>query len=186
MEGITSAEGIVKHEPEKVIVSVFLLTGYDHSAAEWLQKAWRQIHLDSGESWWLLVPTKNPQSEGQPVDIDEELSAELREMYGVTEEQTPCMVFDNFIEEAQQNVLSLKGDETLRKNMMLKMSRLIKDEVDKLGDKPRSDRWRRQVTGRVFNSAQWERAEIKLLHVAKKAASVLVEKGSGIVLGIPS
>jgi hypothetical protein len=185
MEGITSAEDIVRLEPQKVIVSVFLLTGYDHSAAEWLQKSWRQIHLDSGSSWWLLVPTEKPGAVGQPVDVDVALSAQLREMYGVTEEQTPCIVFDNFIDEAQQNVLSLKGDEELRKKMMVKMSRLIKTEVEKLGNKPRTDRWRREVTGKVFNSAQWELGEIKMLKVAEKTASVIVEKGVGILLGTP-
>jgi hypothetical protein len=40
-------------------------------------------------------------------------------MYDIDEEKTPCLVFDNFLEEEHQSILSLKGDDDVLKKMML-------------------------------------------------------------------
>jgi hypothetical protein len=184
MRGITTAKEIADLEPKKVIVSVFLLTGYDHAAHEWLHNAWEQIHRDSGQYWFLLVPRREPHLVNVPMQVDLGLSEEIREMYGVSEKQTPCLVFDNFIEEQHQHVLSLRGDEILLKRMMGRMAQRMRAEIEMLGDKPRTDTWRREVTDKVFEAGQWAHVEKGFLGIAKQAISLL-PKGIWRLASVP-
>lgn len=180
MEEITSADEIASLEPRKVIVSVFILSGYDRSAKEWLLDTWKQIHADTGANWVLLAPVER---RGFFPEIDFALSARIREMYGIDERQTPCLVFDNFVEEEHQKVLSLKGDDELRKKMMLSMKRCIDTELEALGDKRRTDRWRKEVTEKLFREGQWSRSEEALLSATKKAFSLMSSGATKLALG---
>jgi len=153
MEGVTSADQIATFEPKKVIVSVFIISGYDLKVAEWLDHAWNQIHFDSGAHWYLLVPVKEKSDLGLPMSIDVRVSNEIREMYGINKNQTPCLVFDNFLEDRQYR-LSLKGNDEYRKLLMLDMAKRLKEEVEMLGGQGPTDQWRREVTERLFTTGQ--------------------------------
>lgn len=168
MIGVTSAEEIAHLERQKVIISVFVASGYDREVVQWLQDTWQQLHIDTGDHWYLLVPVLNPGLPGIPSDVNFELADEIRSYYGLDEEATPCLVFDNFLDE-RQNVLSLKGDDDLRKKMMIRMKNIINAE----GQKPHTDLWRQHVTGKLFNSGQWTHVEKQLLKMTKEAASLL-------------
>ena len=175
MEEIYLEDEIAALEPKKVIVSVFILSGYDRSAYKWVLDTWKQIDEDTGANWVLLVPVNRRGS--FPREIDVSLSDRIREMYGIDRQQTPCLVFDNFVEDEHQKVLSLKGGDDLLKNMMLSMKERIDVELNTLGDAPRTDRWRYEVTDKLFRAGQWSRDESGLLTVAKKAFS-LVSSGA--------
>ncbi|MGO4513928.1 hypothetical protein AB4Z51_43935 [Bradyrhizobium sp. 2TAF36] len=172
MEEITSEDEIAELEPEKVIVSVFILSGYDRSAINWLKDTWEQIHEDTGSNWVLVAPVKTREV-GSAREIDIRLSDRIRKMYGIAPAKTPCLVFDNFIDEEHQNVLSLTGDDGLLKSMMLSMKRRIDEELEALGDIPRTDRWRQDVTRKLFDAGKWTRDERALLMATKKAFSVV-------------
>src|ERR1700682_5435374 len=97
MEEIYLEDEIAALEPKKVIVSVFILSGYDRSAYKWVLDTWKQIDEDTGANWVLLVPVNRRGS--FPREIDVSLSDRIREMYGIDRQQTPCLVFDNFVED---------------------------------------------------------------------------------------
>jgi len=80
MLGITSINDIAELERRKVVIGVFLATGYDHKEIEWLQKSLNEIHSDSGERWHFLVPTKDKSIRGEPADIDFKLANEIRNL----------------------------------------------------------------------------------------------------------
>ncbi|WP_027528044.1 hypothetical protein [Bradyrhizobium sp. Ec3.3] len=185
MLGITSAEEIASYEPTNQIISVFVVSGYDRKLVNWLDDTWEEIHGDTGVHWKLLVPVKDPRRLTLPSQIDLALSGEIREMYDIPKKKTPCLVFDNFLEEEHQKILSLQGDDDLLKSMMLKMTSLIEAEVRQLGDSPPTERWRREVTRKLFDAGQWTRAETKLFGAAQKAFSLL-PSAVKIFLGHPA
>lgn len=91
MMGITSAEQIAELEPQKKVIGVFLATGYNKAAIDWLHSAWDEIHEESGENWHLLVPVREVSRQTPPAGIDVKLSARIREMYGFGAEITPAL-----------------------------------------------------------------------------------------------
>jgi hypothetical protein len=173
MMGITSADQIVKLEPQKSIVGVFLATGYDRDAIEWLQSAWSDIHMASGEYWYLLVPVRAESLPGMPREIDIELSAEIRGMYGIDERQTPCIVFDNFDESVHQRTVTLIGTDDSRKKTMLAVAKILRESAEKLGDAGRTDRWRRQVIDELHDRIRAHEVGAFIIGRAPKAFSLL-------------
>lgn len=173
MIGITSADDIAELEPEKVVIGIFLATGFDHSAIKWLHESWEEIHRKSGEFWHLLVPVKDQGTPGSPLQLDFSLSDQIREMYGIKPEQAPCIVLDDFNEERFQLVLTLREDERSRKTLMLKMSAFIRAEVEKRGDGLPTDAWRSGVINSLFDKLQLDDTARNLLKLAPQAFSYL-------------
>lgn len=119
MWGVTGVQYLDRLQKEDKVVGVFLATAFDVSAIEWLTKLWRTIHKASGYRWHLVAPTVKAINDDQRLacadNYDADLALDIARVYGLHTDRLPCVVFDNFNDEAAQLAVSFPSDEKGRR-----------------------------------------------------------------------
>jgi len=169
MLGIISANEIAKFRKRKIIIGIFIATGMDKDAIEWLQSSWEDIHKASGRYWHLLVPVKEKSQQSTPAGFNVGLSDELRGEYGIVCEQTPCIIFDNFDGTNPQLEVSLRGTNSDRKAAMLFVAEFLQAKAEGSKRAERSEKWRKETLKELSRSL----TERKIAAFTKKSFSWL-------------
>ncbi|WBU29619.1 hypothetical protein OOZ54_23660 [Rhodopseudomonas palustris] len=149
MLGITAISHIMHYGTQKKIVGISLVLGTEPDAMKWFNSSWEVIHKKSGEYWDLLVPRKD--GSGILGQFDDELTMDILSLYGLSEEDTPCIVLDNFDDTRNQYVISFDGTDKERKSTLIKLAKSIKKHVDNTTDSERGGLWRAKVIDLVHN-----------------------------------
>jgi hypothetical protein len=174
MIGVTSIDEILnqnKHGKYRV-VGVFVANGYNEDAISWLQSAWENIHRDSGENWDLLVPVRGLGAPAMPRNIDVALGDDIREMYRLPREQTPCIIFDNFNGSARQKLVSLKGTEADRNSRLFDIVEFMKQQDQHEGG---SKEWLAERIDDLYGFVRKKDVRRNAWHIAPHAFSLIAE-----------
>jgi hypothetical protein len=181
MEAINSYDQVIDLEQRKQVVAVFVASLLDVQAISWIYDTWRDLNWRSGDRWHIVVPLINlPRNEHDferlvPNNFNYELARQIQKIYGVADEDTPCLIFDDFNDEVQQMKVGL-GDFEEAKRLILKIQRFMDEEV---GSNERlSDHRRRELTAKLVAHLRNDEIKQALLGWAPKAGSALAKIAS--------
>jgi hypothetical protein len=182
MWAINSESDIVILENTKQVIAVFVASGLDSEALSWVFKTWSELEERSRDMWHVVVPLiKIPEVKDDPPDLTHgnfnvRLARQLRETYGVDDDDTPVLVFDDFNEEVQQRQVSLKGDEGERKQVITAIESFMIDKVKQNGkDAVFSDLGRRAVVGELVDYMAMQKIKRSAFKLVPKVGSALAK-----------
>ncbi|MGY3406084.1 hypothetical protein ACVWZV_002197 [Bradyrhizobium sp. GM5.1] len=176
MEPVNSYEDVVYLEKRKQIVAVFVASGLDTDAVKWVFDTWFELGRRSGDRWHVVVPLKrmpldeNDTSVLVPNNFNVELAEQMRNVYGVTDAETPVLVFDDFNDEARQMMVSL-NDKEGRKDVILAIERFMKQEMP--DGVQLSDTDRQNMTAKLVRRLQAENIKQSAFTFAANTGSAL-------------
>lgn len=118
MFAVTGYDDVQYLEPGNTVVAVVLADALEPKLLRWLNDTWEAIHERSGERWHVVVPTRAPLRDGcnvfSPQHFSPSLALDLARMYGLSDTNLPCLVFDNFDENKKQLWIPLPREERER------------------------------------------------------------------------
>lgn len=158
------------------VVAVFLADSFCRDEVEWISRVWDTLHQRSGMRWHMVVPSRRDLRGGRFADddLDDQLAERLARIYGLSNKDFPCLVFDNFKDEERQLRVSIPGTDTERRDLMLAISEYL---VDKHSG------WetpRQELIDGLFNHLQGRRAFSKLVGWAPSIASAALRALTGV------
>lgn len=134
MFSVNSLEQLNQLERQNKFVAVFLATGFDLSALRWLIECWMEIHVTSGYRWHMVAPTKRPINDDLRnctlENFDSALARDLARMYGLEEDNLPCLVFDSFSDEHRQLFVKFPASEKERRKLITAINKHIQRRSD--------------------------------------------------------
>lgn len=164
------------------VVGLFLATGLDRSALQWLVDVWEEIHNLSGHRWHLVAPTI------RPIDGDPRLVApnnyntifanELATLYGLHRHDLPCIALDTFNEEERQLRIALPQDEVKRRQLIEEIAKFINGRVTQPYE-PMTPAQVRSLTEELYNHIQGKAALRALVGWLPRVASVAMRIAPG-------
>ena len=115
MFAVTSYHDLIDLESRGVVTSILIAERYDKQLLDWIYTCWEDLNTDSGNGWHIAIPSRKQSATLNTnfletftsSDFSTEFSRNLRSMYGLKKKHSPCIVFDNFNEEARQRYLQL-------------------------------------------------------------------------------
>lgn len=162
------------------IVSTFCATEFDFEEVNWVFESWNAINRRAGLHWHILVPTIKAISGGAErvtdAEYDFSLSQEIIDIYGISDDKLPALIFDNFVEEERQAYLTIPGDPRDARAMFLRVAQLIRYECgghDGVG----LGQQRVDTINRIVTRIRGEAALKQMLAFAPKAAGPLIKMG---------
>jgi hypothetical protein len=146
----------------------------------------------------LVVPLKtippltyDPKLKFTIDDFNEELAHEIQKGYGIADSDTPCLVFDNFVDEMRQLKVGLTGGEQARKALIVDITEFMNSALPKnQEDYHPTDETRLRMTGELFNYTQAQaigRQFVTMLpSVGSALAKLLVSKFGAPPTNLPA
>jgi hypothetical protein len=176
MNPVNSYRDLMRLEEKKQIVAVFVASGLDTEAIKWVFDTWSEINRRSGDRWHVVVPLINMPFHERDFSVltnqnyNTELAQEIRDVYGIADEDTPALVFDDFNDEARQMTVSL-FDKEERKAIILEIERFM--NVETPNGKPLTDAERQATNAKLIAHLQMQRLKRSAFGWAKKQGSAL-------------
>jgi hypothetical protein len=174
MWAVTTDQEIANLERSGRVVCILLAEQYDQALLDWVYGCWNLLHADSGFNWHIAVPSRKsvsalPGTRVDNLNFNTELSRELLAAYGLKLGQSPCLLFDNFNEEAHQRYVSLRNrDDQDLKGMFRLVAEIIADSPNA---RARNDIGRARLTDEIVDGLNRRDATRGLLKVAPKIFS---------------
>jgi hypothetical protein len=179
---INSASDILYLERRKQVVAVFVASGLDPGALSWVFNTWWELEARSGDMWHVVVPLRKvPTHKEDPPDLTHQnfnvdLAKKFRETYGVSDGDTPTLVFDDFNDEVQQRQVSLKGDEEERKHIIRAIETFMNAKVAASGEPAVfSDLGRMTIVGELVDYLAMQKIKRAAFRLVPKVGSALLK-----------
>jgi hypothetical protein len=178
MEPVNSYDDVIWLEKKKQIIAVFVASGLDPKALTYVFQTWYELGRRSGQRWHVVVPlNKIPQHADDPLlltheNFNGELAEQIRTIYGVSDDETPVLVFDDFNDEAHQLKVSL-ADEGDRARVIGAIDVFMKQHVPdnvQLADKDRA-----ALIGMLYSYLQVQGIRRTAFGLLPKAGSALAK-----------
>lgn len=179
MHSVNALDDLNRLEGQQRLVAVFLATGYDVSAIQWLYDVWDEIHSQSGAFWHLIAPVHQIERNRDIRDkhnYNTVLARDLARMYGLSESDLPCLVLDSFKDDHRQLRIRLPPMEKDRRRLLEEIGAYIA-EVGTEDFRENTPGWRAALNSGLFDHLTRKHALGVALRFVPRAATVLVRAG---------
>jgi len=111
---IVSTNDIEELKNRDAFVSVFLADDFDHEIIDWLYKSWKTLHRTTGQKWHVTVPSSRSYRQfnsnvSPSQNFSSNLSEKIANKYGISDEEFPCLVFDDFDHRSNMRYVRLEN-----------------------------------------------------------------------------
>lgn len=168
MYGVTDLSGLEFLERENKIVLVLLSSTLYPSTIDWMCHAWDEVHHRSAHRWHMVVPTKKPingkDHKLKTKNFSWKVSETLRNTYGISKANIPCIVLDNFRDDQRQHFVVLPEIEKDRAKLILGIEDFIKENENES---------REELINALFDRLKFNEALAGFIKVAPIAGSIV-------------
>jgi hypothetical protein len=178
---VVSQEEIGALSSDCAIISILLARAMNAELLRWLYDSWEEIDKIAGARWHIVIPSKSSRrvwsTDGPDVsDFDTELSLEIANSYGVSREEFPCLVFEDFCDDTTPIRLSVPDGEKGRVKLVDEFSCLVASLSD--ADLDRRD-WpgRRRTNAAIASALKRQQLASISIRMLPKAVGALARFG---------
>jgi hypothetical protein len=173
---IVTQEQIGALAKERAVVSILLARSMNAEFLSWLYGSWDEINDLAGRRWHIVIPSRSSDwlwntGRASPRDFNTQLSLEMANSYGISMDELPCLVMEDFCEDATPIRISIPSEERERAKFVDEFSRLAKS----LGDEDLEPRWtsRRDINAMIAYRIQAGTLKSIALRALPRAAGSL-------------
>ncbi len=183
MWAITTLKELDFLEREKAIVSVLLAENYDSDLIDWISASWQDLHSDSGMNWHIAVPchkniepskiyefSQKPAPKRYSDYYDSGLARKIMRLYGLNNNHSPVLLFDDFNESRHQRYISLSE---FSKADLRRIFKSAAAYIEQLPRPPFSDAKRSQYSDELLDIMIKAHAGNKIIKLAPQVFSIV-------------
>lgn len=178
---VVSQEQVGHLSRENSIITILVARSMNAEFLRWLYSSWQEIHEIAGAHWHIVIPSNSGKwvwtGEGPSVnDFNTKLSLEIANSYGILLNELPCLIMEDFCEDATPIRVSIPDNERERTCFVDEFAQLVR-LLDKVDFAQRDWMSRRSINSEIANALKRKRFTAIGARVLPKAAGVLARIG---------
>ena len=178
---VISQEQIGDLARERSVVTILLARSMNADFLRWLYHSWNEIHEIAGARWHIVIPSKSGRwvwaGDGPDIeDFNTALSLEIANSYGISRRRLPCLILEDFCEDAVPIRIAIPEDEKGRAKFVDDFSDII---ASLSGEDFSAQNWlgRRGVNAAIADSLGRKKMAANGLKLLPKAVGAFAKFG---------
>ena len=178
---IVSQEEIGALVSDQAVITILLSRSMNAEFLRWLYSSWDEINRIAGKRWHIVVPSHSGDwlytSGTMSVrDFNTALSTDIANSYGIRPDEFPCLLFEDFCEDAPPISISIPHDERERTKFVDDFAKLIAD-IERPPLLPWRWQKRRSVNAMIATGLRKKRLGSVAFRILPQVAGALAEFG---------
>ena len=177
---VISQEQIGQLAREHSVITIVVARSMNSEFIRWLYDSWKEIHRIAGAQWHIVIPSCSGEwvysRDAVPQDFNTELSLEIANSYGVSRSEFPCLIMEDFCEDAIPIRISIPDGDRARAKFVddfAELARSVRDDEFEHADW----RARRSINSSIANSLSQKKLASLGVKLLPKAIGALARFG---------